>query len=140
MQTNEISDIKALLSLMEYPQKPAWLLAAMQDIHAEKGEITPEMGGLLCARFHADPPLFNTLLPLFPGRKNRALHTLQICRGAVCAAWPELHIPPRDDLAVAESYCMGLCHQAPVAKLDDNLIPQASEAAIRVAIRAQIGG
>lgn len=133
-----LQSAKELLTQLGYPQEPAWLLAAMQEIHRKLGTFTPETAQLLRSHFRADEAQWNSLLPLFPVKID-APHTLKVCRGAVCGRQIDTSLLEQEKLAIIETCCTGNCHQAPVAKLDETLITEASIEKIRALIAQRIG-
>lgn len=130
MQTGDIHlATEHILELRNYPRKPAYLAAALEDVFVHFGHIPEIAKPLLSSYFNI------TVWPDF--LSDNLLHAkagnvkiIKVCEGPCCrktgsdqlaeALQAELHV------SVERHHCMGNCHEAPCATVNGEVVSRAS--------------
>ena len=121
--------------LERYPRHCAYLLAALEDVQSEFGYVPGESMESMVVYFDVSGEMVCSLiedceaLQVSPPTN----HVLHVCQGPVCSAsgGRELIDKAREaigtceDVRLVAGHCLGSCHDAPVARLDDLLMCRA---------------
>lgn len=138
MQTKDaIATTEHILKLRNYPRRSAYLLAALEDVAAELGEVPEDAKQLLLDHFG---------LASIPAEIAEALHhrhgdparTVVVCAGPICVQAGSDGIAAglceEKRITVERQHCMGGCGCAPCARIGEALIAPATVEKIRSAL------
>jgi len=128
--SESVSATEHILALRDYPRKPAYFLAVLEDIFANLGFI-PEASKTIIQHYFMLPEWPDHLVEkLFHDTSNPASRTIMICEGPCCKQAgadqlaEELHAVP--GIHVKRRHCMGSCKKGPAAMVGNRLISDAS--------------
>ncbi|MDT8376710.1 MAG: NAD(P)H-dependent oxidoreductase subunit E [Mariprofundaceae bacterium] len=130
MQTGDIcSATERILKLRNYPCKPPYLLAALEDLQAHFGFL-PEAAAAMAAGYFGRKPDFDSELSALFHTTPDNPHAVRICTGPLCsrAGSSELitALKATPSITIEASHCLGACSQAPVAMINGETTLQAS--------------
>lgn len=135
MQSNEIvSTTEHILTLRNYPRKPAYFLAALEDVHARFGHLPEASISLLLGYFGADSLPEEMLESLFHHDADDRL-VVKVCEGPLCvqAGSDKLaeSLTELGNITVERHCCIGACHSAPAVEVKGRTIAPASLERVR---------
>ncbi len=118
-----------------YPARSVYLLAALEDAQSGLGYVPEDVIEPMGAYFDIPGEMVCSLiedceaLQMSPPAK----HALHVCQGPICAAsgGSDLIGKAREAIGTCEGvqliagHCLGLCHDAPVARLDGSTMCRA---------------
>jgi len=136
MQPSEtISATEHILALRDYPRKPAYFFAALEDVFANLGHI-PDVSKALIQSYFMLPEWPDHLVEkLFHNTSATQSQTITVCEGPCCreAGSDQLveNLKRKFDIPIERRHCMGNCHQPPAASVNGETISVASPAKIR---------
>ncbi len=127
-----------------YPARSAYLLAVLEDVQAEFGCVPDGAIAPLATHFRrSEREVHDFLAGLAIFRRQPlASHVLRICQGPICVASGSRNLAEaarktgrdRGDVSLVSCHCLGICHQAPAAKLDETLLSKATPERISEAL------
>jgi NADH:ubiquinone oxidoreductase subunit E len=124
-----ISATEHILALRKYPRKPAYALAALEDVYAHFGQIPEDSQAVIRAYFSINElpgALRDTLFHEMATNQS----TVKVCTGPLCIQKGSDQLAGElltiSGIAVERQHCMGACHLAPNVKVGDELISEAS--------------
>jgi len=135
MQTHEtVSATEHILTLRNYPRKPAYLLAALEDVYARFGHI-PEASIPLLRDYFGTSELPGTLLDDLFHSDLDGRPVVKICEGPLCVQAGSNRlaeaVAAAGNIRVERRFCMGTCHSAPAAEIQGQIVAPASLERVR---------
>ena len=135
MQPREtVAATEHILALRNYPRKPAYLTAALEDLFNHFGQIPDASKAVLSDYFHIGQwpdDLINSLFHAAPAHTEK----VKVCEGPFCreAGGDRLAETLKRELhhSIERHHCMGSCQRAPAAMIGDEVIAHATPAKIR---------
>ena len=135
MQSSEtVAATEHILALRNYPRKPAYLAAALEDLFTHFGRIPDASKAVLSDYFNIDRWPDHLIDSLFHATTKKR-KTIKVCNGPCC------HEVGSDQLAeqlkrelgrtIDRQHCMGRCQNIPVAMVGGEVIPNATLAKVR---------
>lgn len=119
-----------------YPARAAYLLAALEDVQSGLGYVPEDAIEPVAAYFHVSCKTVHDLIEDCKSLQvsPQVNHVLHVCQGPLCSAsgGRDLADKAREaigtcgDVQIVGGYCLGHCHEAPVAKLDNLLVCRAT--------------
>jgi NADH:ubiquinone oxidoreductase subunit E len=135
MQTDDThTATEHILATRNYPRKPAYLVAALEDIFAQCGSIPDDSIPRLNAYFGLDTWPQQLVDQLFRAKPTAKVNIL-VCEGPCCRKAGSDHLA--DELKttlkqpIGRRHCMGSCDHAPVAMIDSTIVENASPKRIK---------
>ncbi len=125
-----ISATEHILALRDYPRKPAYFLAALEDIFAELGHIPDASKAIIQSYFTLQEWPKHLVSKLFHNTTITGSKTVMVCEGPCCKkAGADLladQLQLFSNLNIERHHCMGSCKNGPAVIMKDTLIPNAS--------------
>ena len=130
-QDQVLEQIKAI-----YPARSAYLLAALEDVQSGLGYVPEDVIEPIGAYFDVSGEMVCSLIEDCEALQASppASHVLHVCQGPICAASGGRDLMDKasevigacEDVRLVAGHCLGLCHDAPVARLDNSLMYHAT--------------
>ena len=135
MQPREtIAATEHILALRNYPRKPAYLVAALEDLFSHFGQIPEASKAVLSDHFNIDVWPDHLIHSLFHVSTEKR-KIIKVCNGPCCgeAGSDQLAEQLKRELGrtIDRQHCMGSCQNVPVAMIGDEMIPNATLAKVR---------
>jgi len=124
-----------ILALRDYPRKPAYFLAALEDVFADLGHI-PEASKAIIQHYFMLPEWPDHLVErLFHNTSTMEVKTIMVCEGPCCkqAGADQLaeELQAISSINVERRHCMGSCKNGPAVMVGNSLISGASMSKIK---------
>lgn len=128
-----ITATEHILSHRNYPRRPAFLLAALEDVAVQFGGIPPESKPVILEYFGVEklPDGIEETLLRKRAPDERAI---TVCAGPICVRQGSdnlaAELSAHTGVSIERQHCMGHCDSAPCVKVADNTITSATSAKV----------
>jgi len=129
-----VSATEHILALRNYPRKPAYIPAALEDVFVRFGSIPEASEAVIRNYFGVQDLPIQQMEPLFHSIDLQQ-QVVKVCEGPLCVQAGSNQLA--DELAalagicIERQHCMGVCHATPAVKIGDTVIAEASVVKVR---------